>query len=103
MLVRMGGNRCAREPSSEADIARGGVSPRARRTSPEGASVLERGGPCSRGRFAVSPWWAAGATRVTIVLCACVRVEVSLRFAFFAGLKRDSPGYLGDPYGSPRQ
>jgi hypothetical protein len=31
------------------------------------------------------------------------RVEVSLRFAFFAGFKRDSPGYLGDPYGCPRQ
>jgi hypothetical protein len=44
-----------------------------------------------------------GGTRVTIVLCACVRLEVSLRFAFFAGFKRDSLGCLGDPYGCPRQ
>jgi hypothetical protein len=90
MLVRTGGNRCVRRPSSEADLTRGGVSPRARRTSPEG-------------RFAALPRWAVGATTVPVVLCACVRLEVSLRFAFFAGFKRDSLGCLGDPYGCPRQ
>jgi hypothetical protein len=66
------------------------------------ASALERGGPRPRGCFAVLPWWAAGATMVTIVLCACYRFEVSSRFAFFAGFKRDSPGCLGDPCGCPR-
>jgi hypothetical protein len=40
---------------------------------------------------------------VTIVLCACVRLEVSLCFAFFVGYKRDSSGCLADPYGCPRQ
>jgi hypothetical protein len=44
-----------------------------------------------------------GATTVWIMLRVCVRLEVSLCFAFFAGFKRDSPGYLGDPYGCPRQ
>jgi hypothetical protein len=39
---------------------------------------------------------------VTIVLCAFVRLEISLCFAFFADFKRDSPGCLGDPYGCPR-
>jgi hypothetical protein len=31
------GASCARGPSSEADLARGALSPRARQTSPEGA------------------------------------------------------------------
>jgi hypothetical protein len=39
---------CTRQPSSEPDLARGGVSPRARRTSPEGAfsraALAGRGG-----------------------------------------------------------
>jgi hypothetical protein len=69
MLVRADGNGRAWEPSSEADLARGGTS-----------------------------------LMVSIVLCACIRFEVSLCFAFFfAGFKRDSPGCLGDPYGCPRQ
>jgi hypothetical protein len=70
---------------------------------PSGRLALERGGPRPRWCFAVLPWWAAGATMVTIVLCTCVRLEVSLCFAFFAGFERDSPGCLGDPYGCPRQ
>jgi hypothetical protein len=48
------------EISSEADPARGAFNPRARWTSPEGAS-------------AVLPRQAAGATRVVIVSCACFR------------------------------
>jgi hypothetical protein len=55
------------------------------------AGALERGGPRPRGRFVALPWWATGATAVAVVLCACVRLEVSLCFAFFAGFKRDSP------------
>jgi hypothetical protein len=39
---------CVQGPSSEADLARGGVSPRARRPSPEGAfscaALAGRGG-----------------------------------------------------------
>jgi hypothetical protein len=97
MLIRTGENRCARSPSSEADLTtEGGMSPRARRTSPEGgvsprarrphsrgSLALEQGGPRPRGRLAALPWWAVGATTVSIVLCACVRFEVSLRFVFF--------------------
>jgi hypothetical protein len=45
-------------PSSEADLARGG------------ALLCHLGGP-------------QGAARATIVSCACVRLEVSARFAFF--------------------
>jgi hypothetical protein len=56
-------------------LERGGPRPR-------GGLALERGGPRPRGRLAALPWWAVGATTVSIVLCACVRLEVSLRFAF---------------------
>jgi hypothetical protein len=82
--------RGGREPSSEADLTRGGVWP-------SSEADFARGG-----RFAALPWLAVGATTLWIVLCACVRLEVSLHFAFFAGFKRDSPSYLGDPYGCPR-
>jgi hypothetical protein len=50
----------------------------------------------------VPPWRAAGATRVVIVSCA-LGSWVSPCFAFFAGFKLVSPGYLGDPCGGPRQ
>jgi hypothetical protein len=76
--------RGGREPSSGANFTRGVVSPRARRTSLEGALRYATSVGCG-GLYGVD------------------RVEVSLRFAFFAGFKRDSPGYLGDPYGCPRQ
>jgi hypothetical protein len=59
---------CVQEPSSEADRARGGVQP-----SGEADPALERGGPRPRGRSAVPPRRAAGATRVVIVSCACFR------------------------------
>jgi hypothetical protein len=74
---------CVWGPSSEADLARGGVSPRAKRNSPEGASALERGEPRPRGRSAQLLWRAAGATRVTTVLCVRFGSWISLRFAFF--------------------
>jgi hypothetical protein len=48
-----------------------------------GRLALERGGPRPRVRLAVPPWWAAGATMVPIVLCACIRFEVGLCFALF--------------------
>jgi hypothetical protein len=37
------------------------------------------------------PWWAVGATTVWIVLCTCVRLEVSLRFAFLQVLSGIPP------------
>jgi hypothetical protein len=46
---RDGPRRGGVEPSSEADLARGGVSPRVRWTPPEGALTFERSGPHSRG------------------------------------------------------
>jgi hypothetical protein len=64
----------------------GAFSPRARRTSPEGAlgsrarQTLPEGAFNPRvrrtspeGASAVPPWRAAGATRVVIVSCACFR------------------------------
>jgi hypothetical protein len=86
MPVHACGRRCAREgtlseadpargrrePSSEADLARGGVIPRARRTSPEGALC-----------------WAASVGRgghrgVDRVVCMfCVRPEVGFAFCVF--------------------
>jgi hypothetical protein len=80
-LKRDGPHREGAEPSSEADLARGvGLSPRARRTPPEGAlrprarrnSPEGASNPRARrtslaGRPAVPPWRAAGATRVAVV------------------------------------
>jgi hypothetical protein len=112
------GSRCRGDgpvgASSEANFARGGFSPRARRTSPEGGSALERGGPHPRGLSALERGgprlrgrlgqlfrWAAWATRVAITLCVfwvcglvCVCVFYEIRWVF--------PGCLGDPYGCPR-
>jgi hypothetical protein len=75
--------------SSEADLARGSVSiPRARRTSLEGHPLCCPGGL----RGAPGSW----------LCCACVLgARVDSCFAFFAGFKRVSPGYLGDPYCCP--
>jgi hypothetical protein len=62
----------------------GALSPRARRTSLEGRPLRCTGGP--RG--------PPGSR----LCCLCVLgVRVDLCFAFFAGFKRVSPGYLGDP------
>jgi hypothetical protein len=86
-LERDGPRRGDAEPSSEADLARGlNPTPRARRTPPEGAlrprarrnSSEGAYNPRARwtsleGRPAVSPWQAAGATRVAVVSCICFR------------------------------
>jgi hypothetical protein len=77
---------CVQGPSSEADLARGGVNPRVRWTWPEGAFSPERGGPRPRGRSAVPLWWAAGATqRVCFWARELVRV-----LHFFMSFKRVS-------------
>jgi hypothetical protein len=73
-------------PSSEAVLAEGALSPRARQTSPEGAFSPQARRTSSEGAFnprarrtspegasAVPPWRAAGATRVVIVSCTCFR------------------------------
>jgi hypothetical protein len=84
--------------SSEAEMSprarwnplEGGVSPRARRNPLEGAfdwaTPVGRGGHRSVGR----------------ALCVCLS-ERCVLFSFFVGFKQDSPGYLGDPQGCPRQ
>jgi hypothetical protein len=82
------GSPRARRTSSE-----GAFSPRARRTSPEGCLALERGGPCPRGRLGQLFWWASGATGVAIMLCVfwacgfvCICVFYKRRWVF--------PGFL---------
>jgi hypothetical protein len=42
-------------------------------------------------------WRAVGTTRAVVVLCMRLGVRVYLCFAFFAGFKRATLGYLGDP------
>jgi hypothetical protein len=60
MLARVSGNRCAQEPSSEADLARGG------------ALLYRLGGP-------------QGGTKVTIAWCACFRFVGQFMFCVFCG------------------
>jgi hypothetical protein len=69
-----------REPSSEAEPARGGALS-GRTGRPWGPS---RCGLCCVRMFWVMLWE-----------CLC--------FVFFADFKQDSPGFLGDPRGCPRQ
>jgi hypothetical protein len=52
-LERGGPRRGGVEPSSEAVLVEGALSPRVRRIPPEGRSTLERGGPHPRGRVAL--------------------------------------------------
>jgi hypothetical protein len=89
------GGPCSREAGT---LERGGPHLRAVR-------ALERGGPRSRGRFAGPLWWAAGAATTWVALCVYFVLGpwLGLRFAFFAGFKQDSPRFLGDPCGCPRQ
>jgi hypothetical protein len=72
------GATCVQVPSSEADLARGGVCR---------ATLAGRVGHHGRDRV-VHVFYVHGLVRV---------------LRFFAGFKRVSPGYLGDPYGCPRQ
>jgi hypothetical protein len=82
---------CVQEPSSEADRTRGGVQPSGQadparggvQPSGEADPTLKRGGPRPRGRSAVPPWRAAGATRVVIVSCACFRFVSKFVFCVF--------------------
>jgi hypothetical protein len=75
---------------TEIHSQQGALSPRARRNPLEGAfdwaTPVGRGGHRSVGR------------------APCVRLsERCVLFLFFASFRQDSPGFLGDPQGCPRQ
>jgi hypothetical protein len=77
-------------PRARRNPLEGGVSPRARRNPLEGAfdwaTPVVRGGRRCVGR------------------APCVYLSKRcVLFLFFAGFKQDSPGFLGDPQGCPRQ
>jgi hypothetical protein len=77
-------------PRARWNSLEGGVSPRARRNLLEGA--LDWATPVGRG----------GHRSVGRVLCVRLS-ERCISFWFFAGFKKDSPCFLGDPQGCPRQ
>jgi hypothetical protein len=92
------------EPSSEADLARGGVGPSSEAdlargsVYPSSEANLARGG--IRRATLAGCGGHQGRDRVVRVFQVCRLVRV---LCFFAGFKRVSPGYLGDPHGCPRQ
>jgi hypothetical protein len=108
---------CVQMPSSKTVLAEGALSPRARRTLPEGWGwalerggtrpgerlTLERGGPYSRGVPVCRPGGPRGPPGSWSCHACVLGAWVDPRFAFFAGFKRVSPGYLGDPCDCPRQ
>jgi hypothetical protein len=77
-------------PRARRNLLGGGVSPRARRNLLEGA--FGRATPVGRG----------GHRNVGRALFVRLSKRCVL-FLFFAGLKQDSPGFLGDPQVCPRQ
>jgi hypothetical protein len=79
------------DPRARRTSPEGAFSPRARRTSPEGA--FSRAALAGRGGH-------QGCDRL---VCAFLGSWISSRFALFMSFKRVLPGYLGDPYGCPRQ
>jgi hypothetical protein len=91
------------QPSSEADLTQGGAQPSSEANitrggaQPSSEADLTRGGGWAE-RFR----WAVGATGVAVTLCvfwACGLVCV----CSFYEIRWVSPGCLGDPYGCPRQ
>jgi hypothetical protein len=77
-------------PRTRRNPLEGGVSPRARRNLLEGS--FDWATPAGR--------W--GHRNVGRALCMHLRKRHAL-LLFFAGFKQDSPGFLGDPQGCPRQ
>jgi hypothetical protein len=67
------GTMCMQVPSSEAVLAEGALSPRARRVLLVGASNPRARRTPPEGSSAVSLWRAVGATRDVIVSCGCFR------------------------------
>jgi hypothetical protein len=98
------GTTCVQVPSSEAVLAEGALSPRARRKPCSWERLtLERGEPRPRKHPPCHPlglWAPPGSWSCRV--CA-LGSWVSLCFAFFAGFKRVSPGYFRGPsWLSPR-
>jgi hypothetical protein len=85
------------EPSSEADAARWGVKASSGVDPARWSVYPSSEANLTRGVSAAWYWRAAGAIMVVITLCMCLGVRVDLCFAFFAGFKRVTLGYLGDP------
>jgi hypothetical protein len=77
-------------PRARQNPLEGGVSPRARRNLLEGA--FDWATPVGRG----------GHRGVGRARCVCLSKRCVL-FLFFVDFKQDSPGFLGDPQGCPRQ
>jgi hypothetical protein len=112
MPVPVCGSRCAREgASSEAEVnlrarrnpLEGGVSPRARWNPLEGGVSPRARRNLLEGDFAwATPVGRGGHRSVGHALCVRLRKRCVL-LLFFAGFKQDSPGFLGDPQGCPRQ
>jgi hypothetical protein len=91
------------EPSSEAKPTRGGVSSRVRRNPLEGGvSPRARRNPLEGAFDWATSVGRGGLRSVGRALCVCLSKRCVL-FLFFAGFKKDSPGFLGDPQGCPRQ
>jgi hypothetical protein len=68
---------------SEADPARGGVRPSSEADLARGSVYPSSGANFTRGASAVLPWRDAGATRVAVVLCTCVRCASWFTFHVF--------------------
>jgi hypothetical protein len=60
-------------PSSEADLARGGVEASSEADLARGGVEALSEADLAEGSPAVPPWRAAGATRFVIVSCVCFR------------------------------
>jgi hypothetical protein len=65
--------RGSAEASSEADSARGGVQPSSEADPAGGARSPRARRTLLEGRSAVPPWRATGVTRAVIVSCTCFR------------------------------
>jgi hypothetical protein len=87
-------------PRARRNPLEGGVSPRARRNPLEGG-VSPRN-PLEGAFDWVTPVGRGGHRGVGRAQCVCLSKRRAL-FSFFAGFKKNSPGYLGDPQGHPRQ
>jgi hypothetical protein len=97
MHVHTCGSRCAREgASSEVEPARGGVSPRARRSMLKGGREPSSEADLARGGALLGhSGGPRGHRGVSCAVCMfCVRFEVC---SFFAGFKQDSPRFFRGP------
>jgi hypothetical protein len=106
-LVRGGGAEPSSEadparggapPSSEADLVRGaGLRPRARRTSPERASIPRARRISLEGHLRCCPGGPRGPPRSCLCCVSVSGVQVELRLRFLQVLSGFPLDYLGDP------